>query len=102
MVVYILMNTRFLLLDDQVKSTIILPNIQISKDAKSRADIFYDDIGIKELGTHVIGSLFQWSAREESIRRLFPGWPYLPNHYGGIVEPEDFEKKSWGLYTYLT
>ena len=58
MVVYILMNTRFLLLEDRINYSIVSPKITISKDFKSREEIFYDDAGRKELGTHTVDSLF--------------------------------------------
>jgi hypothetical protein len=51
MVVDVLINTRSLLLEDKAKDSVNYPEISISSNLEFRKDVFYDTLGIEELGT---------------------------------------------------
>lgn len=59
MVVDILLNTRFLLLDNEVIRSVNFLEVSIIKDANFRDGIFYDKTGLEELGTYTAMSPFQ-------------------------------------------
>lgn len=44
---------------DDITDTIKLPNFRLSKNIKTRTDIFYDEIGVKDIGGFIINSPLQ-------------------------------------------
>lgn len=59
MVVDVLINTRFLLLGNDINSSLGFPEIILSKDEHFRKEVFYDTLGVEELGTYVALSPLQ-------------------------------------------
>ena len=58
MVISILINTRFLLLADDIRDTVRLSSIplSISKNQTHKNIFFYDDVGLSELGAYTVNS----------------------------------------------
>lgn len=56
MIIKLLLTTRFLILD---RDFIFLPEISISQNKQYKVDNFFDEIGTKELGTHLVFNSLQ-------------------------------------------